>query len=171
MALGCVRYPLPRLTKRYTQDHASPPTQTPANFDPGRPTVKTTTKWVAPDTTDFIGTTSSGKGLIMSGDGPGVSPMQMLLLGLGGCASVDVVSIMKKQRQPLADLRVEVEGQRSKEGARPWETIEMKFIGKGKVDPEKFKKAVELSTEKYCGVHATLSKSATIYISTFVEDM
>lgn len=95
--------------------------------------------------------------------------MQMLLLGLGGCASIDVVSILTKQRQKLTDLRVEVEGQRSMEGARPWETIEMKFIAKGKVDAEKLRKAVDLAAEKYCGVHATLSKSAHISFTTQVE--
>jgi len=98
-----------------------------------------------------------------SGGGPGVSPMQMLLLGLGGCSMVDVLLILQKQRQPVTDVDVEVTGVRSDEGARPWKTIDMHFVvcGDG-LDPAKIERAIQLSLEKYCGAHATLRVAADI---------
>lgn len=120
-------------------------------------------KWIEKNT--FLGTDVNGKAALMTGggEGPGVSPMQMLLLGLGGCSMVDVVSILQKQRQPLADLAIEIEGQRAAELPRPWETIHMHYIVTGDgLDPHKVERAIALSVEKYCGAHATLAGVATI---------
>lgn len=112
---------------------------------------------------NFTGTDGDGRTTKISGGaGDGVSPMQMLLIALGSCASVDVVSILKKQRQELEDLQVEVEGNRGEEPPRPYETIHMHFIAKGDVDATKLERAISLSTEKYCGVHGTLSGVAKI---------
>jgi len=88
--------------------------------------------------------------------------MKLLLLGLGSCAAIDVVTILQKQRQNIKDLQVTVEGQRSKEGAKPWETMHMRFIVSGEVDKDKLQNAAKISIEKYCGVHATLSKTVNI---------
>ena len=81
--------------------------------------AKTRVKWIEDKT--FLGTDVNGRAALMSagGDGPGVSPMQMLLLGLGGCSMVDVVNILQKQRQPLADVEIEFDAQRGEEGAKP----------------------------------------------------
>ena len=100
----------------------------------------------------------------MSGpDGPGVSPMQMLLLGLGGCASYDIINILKKQRQALHDLSIEIDGERAEEYPRPFRTIHMHIILDGdNLDPQKVDRAIRLSSEKYCGAHATLSGVAKI---------
>jgi putative redox protein len=125
--------------------------------------ARTRVKWIEHKT--FLGTGSNGNAALMtSGDeGPGVSPMQMLLLGLGGCASVDVVDILRKQRQPLQGLEVAVEGERGEEAPRPWQTIHMHFMVSGEgLDPAKVERAINLSVEKYCGVHATLSGIAHI---------
>ncbi|MCB0064250.1 MAG: OsmC family protein, partial [Caldilineaceae bacterium] len=67
-------------------------------------------KWI--DEHTFLGTDANGKAALMSGggEGPGVSPMQMLLLGLGGCSMVDVVNILRKQRQPLTGVEIELDG-------------------------------------------------------------
>lgn len=126
---------------------------------------KARVKWIEEKT--FLGVDINGKGALMSGggDGPGVSPMQMLLLGLGGCSMVDVLMILEKQRMPVADVEIEIEGARRSEGdyPRPWETIHMHFIVYGdNLDEQKVARAIDLSVEKYCGAHATLSGVAKI---------
>ena len=125
--------------------------------------AKTRIKWIEHKT--FLGTGSNGNGALMTSgdDGPGVSPMQMLLLGLGGCASVDVVDILRKQRQPLDALEVIIDGERGEESPRPWQVIHMHFVVSGDgLDPAKVERAINLSVEKYCGAHATLSGVARI---------
>jgi putative redox protein len=119
-------------------------------------------KWVADRT--FLGVDDSGRSAVMSsGGGPGVSPMQMLLLGLGGCAMVDVLLILQKQRLAVVDVDVEIHGVRGEEGARPWETIDMHFVVSGNgIEPAKVERAIDLSLEKYCGAYATLSGVANI---------
>jgi putative redox protein len=123
----------------------------------------TRVKWVEGMT--MLGTDANGHATVLSsgGEGPGVSPMQMLLLALGSCSSLDVISILQKQRQPLADLEVIVEGERGAEHPRPWQAIHMHFIVSGAgLDINKVERAINLSVEKYCGVHATLSGVARI---------
>jgi putative redox protein len=125
--------------------------------------TKARVKWVEEKT--FLGIDINGKSAVMSasGDGPGISPMQMLLLGLGGCSIYDVINILQKQRQPLLDVEIEIDGQRGEEGARPWQTIHMHFVVTGRgLDPNKVERAIDLSVEKYCGAHATLSGVAQI---------
>ena len=114
----------------------------------------------------FLGIDADGNSTVMaSGDGPGVGPMQMLLLGLGGCSMVDVIMILEKQRQPLVDIEIEIDGNRRTEGdfPRPWETIHMHFIVTGsELDAGKVARAIDLSVEKYCGAYATLAGIADI---------
>jgi len=119
-------------------------------------------KWIEGKT--FLGVDANGKSAVMSSaDGPGVSPMQMLLLGLGGCSLVDVVIILQKQRQPFVGVEVEIDGVRAEEVQRPWKDIHMHFVVTGgEVDPVKVERAIALSVEKYCGAYATLSGVATI---------
>ena len=89
--------------------------------------------------------------------------MQMLLLGLGGCSMVDVVNILQKQHQPLADIEIEFDAQRGEEGAKPWKTIHMHYIVTGDgLDERKVERAIELSVEKYCGAHSSLAGVADI---------
>ena len=123
---------------------------------------KTRVKWIEGKT--FLGIDANGKSAVMSSpEGPGVSPMQMLLLGLGGCSLVDVVIILQKQRQPFAGVEVEIDGVRAEEAQRPWKDIHMHFIVTGAgVDEAKVERAIALSVEKYCGAYATLSGVATI---------
>jgi len=96
------------------------------------------------------------------GDNFGVRPMQMLLMGLGGCSAIDIVTILKKQRQQIDDFKIEIEGDRE-QGQEPslWENIRINYFLKGKIEPEKAKRACELSMGKYCSVAATLLKSGT----------
>jgi putative redox protein len=90
----------------------------------------------------------------------GIRPMQMLLMGLGGCSGIDIISILKKQRQPVEGFRMLIEGERES-GKEPslWQTINLIFELKGAIDPDKAQKACELSMEKYCSVAATLREA------------
>ncbi len=105
------------------------------------------------------------------GNGTGFRPMQMLLSALCGCSAVDVISILKKQRQVLEDLTIEVDGHRE-EGKEPsrWKNIQLIFTITGEVDPSKAYKAVDLSMEKYCSVAETLrAAGAAINFSVIVN--
>lgn len=88
----------------------------------------------------------------------GVRPTQMLLMALAGCSAIDVVSILKKQRQQMDDFQIEVEGEQEdlKDAAKVFTDIKIHFQLKGSMEPEKAKRAVQLSMEKYCSVEKTL---------------
>lgn len=91
------------------------------------------------------------------GDNFGIRPMQMLLMGLGGCSGIDIISILKKQRQTVESFRMLIDGERET-GKEPtlWASVHIIFELKGNIDPEKAYKACELSVDKYCSVAATL---------------
>jgi putative redox protein len=90
----------------------------------------------------------------------GVRPMQMLLMGLAGCSAIDVITILKKQRQEVKDYKMVVNGDREA-GVEPslWREVSIEFHLYGKVDEDKAVKAAELSINKYCSVAATLVKA------------
>lgn len=92
----------------------------------------------------------------------GVRPMQTLLMALGGCSGIDVVSILKKQRQIVEGFHMVIEGEREA-GKEPslWKTISVVFELKGNIDPDKARKACELSMEKYCSVAETLRRAGS----------
>ena len=96
------------------------------------------------------------------GKNNGVRPMQMLIMGLGGCSAIDVVMILKKQRQEITDFRIEIEAEREK-GKEPslWEKAHIVFHLSGKIDADKAARAVELSMNKYCSVAETLRQGKT----------
>lgn len=111
----------------------------------------------------FTATDSGGNNLSIDipaeqgGNGKGFRPMQLLLAGLGGCSAVDIVSILKKQKQQIKDFSIHIDGERQK-GSEPslWEEVQITFQLSGEVDPAKAHRAVELSMNKYCSVAATL---------------
>src|ERR1700712_5732829 len=87
----------------------------------------------------------------------GVRPMQVLLMGLGGCSGIDIVSILKKQRQVVEGFSMRIEGDRFADKMPSlWKKIHIVFELKGNIDHEKARKACELSVEKYCSVAETL---------------
>jgi putative redox protein len=94
------------------------------------------------------------------GDNFGVRPMQLLLMGLGGCSAIDIISILKKQKQQITSLDITVTGQRE-EGKEPslWKEAKVEYVFSGTVDPEKARRACELSMTKYCSVAETLTKA------------
>jgi putative redox protein len=117
--------------------------------------MKATVKWV--DNVMFLGESGSGHSVVM--DGPedlggrnmGIRPMEMLLIGLGGCASFDVIGILKKARQNVRDCRAELVAERADAVPSPFIKITIKFVVTGTNLKEKqVAKAVELSATKYC---------------------
>lgn len=112
----------------------------------------------------FEGTDANGHRVKMDsspesgGHNSGIRPMQMLLMGLGGCSGIDIVSILKKQKQTVNGFHISIDGEREtgKEATR-WEKIHVVFELKGDIDPEKAKRACALSIDKYCSVAATLT--------------
>jgi|688.fasta_scaffold666700_1 putative redox protein len=97
----------------------------------------------------------------------GMRPMQVLLASLGGCSSMDVLSILRKQKQDILDYKVVLKGDREKEGdVSLFRNIHIKFVFKGNnLDPDKVERAIKLSMEKYCSVTKTLEPTAKITTS------
>lgn len=123
-------------------------------------------KWVEGRT--FMGQSGSGHSVIMgaSSEGEaakGASPMELLLVGLGGCATFDVVLILERGREAVTDCIVELSATRADEDPKVFTAIDMHFVVSGKgLSEAKVKRAIELSAEKYCSASAMLSKTATI---------
>jgi putative redox protein len=115
------------------------------------------------DDYQFVTTDEAGQTLTMDipvdqgGHGNGVRPMQALLSALGGCSGVDIVMILKKQKETIEHLEMIINGERQadKEPAL-WETIDILFKFKGSMTKERAEKACALSMDKYCSVAATL---------------
>ena len=125
--------------------------------------MKARIKWV--EDVVFIGESGSGHSIVM--DGPedhggrnvGTRPMETLLIGMGGCASFDVVHILKKSRQDVTDCVAEIEAERSDDVPSVFTKIHLKFIVTGRSLKEKqVARAVSLSAEKYCSASIMLSK-------------
>ncbi len=116
----------------------------------------------------FLGKSGSGHAVVM--DGPpeaggqnlGVRPMEMLLLGMGGCASFDVVSILEKMQQPITGCVAELQAERAETEPKVFTRINIHFKISGAVDAAKAERAVKLSAEKYCSASIMLGKVAEI---------
>ncbi len=129
--------------------------------------MKTRVKWL--DNMSFVGESGSGHSVVM--DGPpesggrnlGVRPMEMLLLGLGGCASFDIVSMLKKGKQDLIDCEVEISAERADSEPKVFTKIHLHFIISGNdLSEKKVVRAIELSAEKYCSASIMLGEIAEI---------
>ena len=138
--------------------------------------MKSTVKWV--DGAMFIGESDSGHSVVMDGpaDGGGrnlgVRPMEMLLLGMGGCTAYDVVHILKKARQDIRGCRVELDAERAESPPQVFTRIHVHFVVSGKdLAGSQVKRAVSLSAEKYCSASIMLGKTATITHDYAVEDI
>jgi putative redox protein len=117
----------------------------------------------------FIGVSPSGHAQTIETDSArsaAATPMELLLIALGSCTGVDVISILKKKRQQVTGYRIEVSGERREEFPRSYTHLYVKHIvcGRG-VSEQALKSAIELSDTKYCSVAATLSGSAEIVTS------
>lgn len=94
------------------------------------------------------------------GQGDGFRPMQLLLAGLGGCSAMDIVTILKKQKQDLQQLSIKIDGEREP-GKEPslWQQVTLVFEMQGSVEPAKAYRAAQLSMDKYCSVAETLRRA------------
>ena len=129
--------------------------------------MKSRVKWV--EDVQFVGESGTKHSLIMDGPenlgghGTGMRPMELLLLGLGGCTSFDVVEMLKKSRQNITDCVVEIDGQRSETVPKIFTDIHVHYIITGSnIKEVQVKRAIELSSEKYCSASLMLGKSANI---------
>ena len=117
----------------------------------------------------FIGVSPSGHAQTIETDsqrGHAATPMELLLLALGGCTGVDVASILKKKRQQVTSYRIEVSGARRVDHPRSYTRLDVKHIVTGRgVSEQAVARAIELSEKKYCSVAATLRGSAEIVSS------
>ena len=129
--------------------------------------MKATIKWTGD--VGFSGTTESGHSILMDGApeaggrNKGSRPMEVVLIGMGGCTAFDVVHILRKSRQEITDCVAEVEAQRAETDPKVFTHIHIHFIVSGKdLDPKKIQHAIELSATKYCSASIMLAKTAKI---------
>ncbi len=122
-------------------------------------------RWV--EKRQFVGTDSSKHSVVMSSqdsdNGTGMSPSELLLVGLGGCTGYDVVDILEKKRQRITGLEITVTGEQEPEPPWPYRSIHIHYVVRGRGLKEKaVQDAIELSQGKYCSVAATCRGTATI---------
>jgi putative redox protein len=137
--------------------------------------MNTTVKWI--DNMLMVGESASGHAIVM--DGPkelggqnlGVRPMEMLLLGMGGCTTIDVVSTLKKMREIVNDCQLEISAKRADEHPKVFTKIHLHFMLKGEnLNAKKVAKAVSLSADKYCSASIMLGKTAIITHDFVIND-
>ncbi|NQV57864.1 MAG: OsmC family protein [Rhodospirillales bacterium] len=124
-------------------------------------------KWVEERT--FLGESGSGHSVVMDGAPEtggrdlGVRPMEMMLLGMGGCTAYDVVDILEKSREPVTDIAIEIEGTRAADIPKVFTEIRVRYLITGRgLDPAKVERAVNLSADKYCSASIMMGATANI---------
>ncbi len=124
-------------------------------------------KWI--DDTRFIANDDQGHSIVMDvskehgGGGAGFSPVQLVLVALGGCTGMDVVNVLQKQRQKLTDFEILVSGERVADYPRVYSKVHVDYRLKGQDLREKaVQRAIQLSEEKYCSVGAMIKKTAKL---------
>ena len=117
----------------------------------------------------FTGSASSGHKLTMDadetagGENAGFRPTELLLVGFGGCSGMDVISILRKKKQQVTGLEMNVQGEKSKDYPKIFRKVHIEYVVRGKEMQKKaVERAIALSLEKYCSVGATLAKAGTI---------
>ena len=115
----------------------------------------------------FEGVAGSGHRVTMDvapevgGQNLGLRPMEMVLLGLGGCTAIDVLHMLRKGRQPITDMRVELNAERADDVPKVFTRIHLHFVLTGAgLDPHKIERAINLSASKYCSASMMLNKTA-----------
>ena len=129
--------------------------------------MKARVKWI--EQVAFLGESESGHGILMDGAPAyggrnlGPRPMELLLMGAGGCTSFDVVTILKKGRQDVTDCYVELDAERAENDPKVFTKIHMHFVVKGRnIRTDAVEKAISLSAEKYCSASIMLGATAKI---------
>jgi len=120
----------------------------------------------------FIGSADSGHAVVMDagpdsgGENTGSRPMELLLMGIGGCSGMDIISILKKKKQDITGLEAHVNGTMAEDYPHKYTEISIVYIVKGRnISEDAVKRAVNLSMDKYCSVKATLEGVAKISFS------
>jgi putative redox protein len=129
--------------------------------------MKARIKWI--EGVSFLGESETGHSVVLDGAPEnggrniGMRPMEMLLIGMGACTSFDVVTILKKARQPIADCVAEIDATRADEIPKVFTKIHVHFVVTGdNLNSAQVERAVKLSAEKYCSASIMLSKSVVI---------
>jgi putative redox protein len=129
--------------------------------------VKARVKWVEDRT--FVGESGTGHKIVFGtafgaeGCTPGPSPMELVLIGAGGCSAFDVVHILEKGREAVEDVVVELEADRAEKEPKVFTRVHMHFVVKGRsLSSSKVERAINLSAEKYCSATAMIAKTASI---------
>ncbi len=129
--------------------------------------MKARVKWI--ENVCFMGESETGHAVVLDGAPDaggrnlGMRPMEMLLIGMGACTSFDVVTILKKSRQPVTDCEAEISAERADEIPKVFTKIHVHFVVTGKsLNPAQVERAVKLSAEKYCSASIMLGKAAEI---------
>ena len=129
--------------------------------------MKARVKWI--ENVKFVGESESGHSVIMDGapesggENSGCRPMELLLLGMGGCSAFDVMTMLKKSRQQVNDCTVEINAQRADEIPKVFTQIHAHFIITGSdLQENHIKRAIKLSAEKYCSASIMLGQMAEI---------
>jgi len=130
--------------------------------------TKARVKWI--EGTRFVGESQSGHAVVMQGlpqegePSVGIRPMEMLLLGMGGCTAIDVVMILQKARENVTDVVVELSGERADSVPKVYERIHVHYVVTGRgLKESAVERAIRLSAEKYCS--ATLMLAATAKVT------
>jgi putative redox protein len=129
------------------------------------------------DGLQFVGEASSGHAIVMDGDhefggsDTGIRPSELLLVGIGGCSGMDVISILRKKKQDVTGFEILIDGNKADSHPKKFTDMTIKYIVKGKnLSEEAVKRAVQLSMDKYCSVKATLEGVAKINFSVEIEE-
>ena len=129
--------------------------------------MKARVKWV--EDVMFVGESGSGHSVVMDGAPAaggrnlGVRPMEMMLLGLGGCSAFDVMLILKRGREAVTDCVVELDGERAETDPKVFTKVTMRYVVTGRsLDRKKVERAVQLSAEKYCSATAMFARTAQL---------
>lgn len=122
----------------------------------------------------FEGSNASGAKILLDNtsepNAKGVSPMESVLMAVAACSGIDIVSILKKQRQVITSFSAEIEGERiAVDEAKPFKTIIIKFHLEGEIDLSKAQRAAKLSFEKYCSVSKTFEPNVDVQYSVSVN--
>lgn len=127
--------------------------------------AEATVKWIGNG--EFVGTDSTKHSVVVStqdeASGTGMKPSELLLVALGGCTAVDVVSILEKRREKLEGLEIHIEGEQDPDPPRTYRRIHLTYTFHGSgLSEANVKRAIQLSQEEYCSVRATVSGTAKV---------
>lgn len=134
--------------------------------------MQVTLELQAADGAHFVATNAAGNRVeadgseALGGKDLGMRPMELFLASLGSCSAMDILAILRKQRQPIEGLSVRVAGQRADAVPAVYEAIEVVFTAKGQIDPDKLQQAAALSVEKYCSVISMIRDSVKVTFRT-----